>query len=434
MLVASPRWILLAAIVSFCPAFVHAQGKQSAADAGSTVYKKTLPSTVLIRSDRSETRYSTGTGTLVDRGRRLVLTNYHVVADVEPATVFFSRVQDKVVISDPKFYMSRRAQIGIKGEVIELNKTADLALIQLEKVPDGVNALKFAKDSPEPGQSVHSIGNPGRSGALWVYTPGKVRQVYGTKSSSMIEGKLVDFVARVIETDSATNLGDSGGPLVNDRAELVGVTKGYTNDARSISTFIDLSEVRKLMNRPSVVALPSDDPVTTAKNDEPANTVKRPDSATTVKPTSSVRAKAVKCNDAAKLFGEEAWRRAVAATERLHLERKFDLLVETIEPPAEETAKIKEMTAAERMKYARMRSDQRVDAENLSGIHIVVYMSLPKFVYVRETSSVVGTLPQNFVKTLREELVGAFREKRYDEGLEKATTMILEARGLVEKK
>ena len=48
-------------------------------------------------------------------------------------------------------------------------------------MPDGVPELVLAKASAEPGQSVHSIGNPGGSGALWVYTPGKVRQVYPKK-------------------------------------------------------------------------------------------------------------------------------------------------------------------------------------------------------------------------------------------------------------
>ena len=64
----------------------------------------------------------------------------------------------------------------------------------------------------------------------------------------------------MIETDSPTNPGDSGGPLVNDKAELVGVTQGGALDAESISIFVDLSEVKRLMNRRSVQLLRTDAP------------------------------------------------------------------------------------------------------------------------------------------------------------------------------
>jgi len=58
----------------------------------------------------------------------------------------------------------------------------DLALIQLEgAIPTEARSLKLSKESPSPGQRVHSVGNPGASGALWVYTPGSVRQVYHHK-------------------------------------------------------------------------------------------------------------------------------------------------------------------------------------------------------------------------------------------------------------
>src|SRR5262249_44416602 len=53
-----------------------------------------------------------------------------------------------------------------------------------------------------------------------------------------------------IETSSGTNKGDSGGPLLNDKCELVGVTQGFVvggDDARPVSLFIDVSEVKNLL-------------------------------------------------------------------------------------------------------------------------------------------------------------------------------------------
>ena len=109
--------------------------------------------------------------------------------------------------------------------------------------------MPLAAESPDPGQTVHSLGNPGRSGALWVYTPGKVRQVYSKTWKAKLDDRTHTFEARVIETDSPTNPGDSGGPLVNDKGELVGVTEGGATDAQLLSLFVDLSEVKKLLRR-----------------------------------------------------------------------------------------------------------------------------------------------------------------------------------------
>src|SRR4051812_47379288 len=196
--------------------------KADPVDAGASVYQKVVRSTVWVHSDRGGGRQAQGSGSLVDKGRRLVLTNYHVVGDVKNATVFFPQYEGKKVVPDRKAYRT-----GIPGEVVEIDKQADLALIRIDRVPDGVPELPLAKDTPDPGQSVHSIGNPGKSGALWVYTPGKVRQVYSKKWKAQLDEKtVITFEAKVIETDSPTNPGDSGGPLVNDKGELVGVTQG----------------------------------------------------------------------------------------------------------------------------------------------------------------------------------------------------------------
>jgi hypothetical protein len=121
-------------------------------------------------------------------------------------------------------------------------------------VPQGLKALTLAKQSPTPGDRVHSIGNPGASGALWVYTEGKVRQVYRQKAELRDEnGKVVQRVdSQVIETQSPTNAGDSGGPLVNDRGELIGVTSSGNENAQLVSQFIDLSEIKALLTRANI--------------------------------------------------------------------------------------------------------------------------------------------------------------------------------------
>ena len=69
--------------------------------------------------------------------------------------------------------------------------------------------MKLASGSPNPGERVHSIGNPVASTAMWIYTSGTVRQVLSAKTSL---GKKQKLDAKVIETQSPIKPGDSGGP------------------------------------------------------------------------------------------------------------------------------------------------------------------------------------------------------------------------------
>src|SRR5580765_4682075 len=166
-------------------------------DAGIRVYQNVLKSTVWVHSNR-ENGVAQGTGSLIDRRRQLILTNYHVVGDVDRATVFFPAYRDGRPVAEKSYYNQRARELGIRGRVVARDKRADLALIQIERVPDGAQALSLAPAPVQPGQTVHSLGNPGKSDALWVYTPGRVRQVYHKKWRAKIEDRIVNFEAQVV--------------------------------------------------------------------------------------------------------------------------------------------------------------------------------------------------------------------------------------------
>ncbi|MBX9623951.1 MAG: trypsin-like peptidase domain-containing protein, partial [Gemmataceae bacterium] len=358
-----------------------------------------------------------------DKGRRLVLTNYHVVGNVKDATVFFPAFDGKKVVPERRYYLDRARALGIPGEVVEVDKAADLALVRIDRVPEGAAELPLAADSPDPGQTVHSVGNPGRSGALWVYTPGKVRQVYAKKWRAKLDDRHVhEFEARVVETDSPTNPGDSGGPLVDDAGRLVGVTEGGAIDAQSLSTFVDLSEVKRLLRRRSVMALRDADDKPAAKEKEP--------------PGKAAREKPLPSTDGAKLFGEEAWKKVGPAAERLLKERKTDLVVETVEtPPKDDIEKVRGMSGAERERYFGKLVVERAKADKLAGVYLFVCKT-PPFLYVEVTEGFGGPddARKRLADDLRKTLLAAFRDKKFDEGLMKAINMVLEAKGLGEKK
>jgi S1-C subfamily serine protease len=192
---------------------------------------------------------SEGSGSLIDRKHRLVVTNVHVVGNTGEVSVYFPDFDASgELIARHDAYKQKP---GIRGRVVMKEERADLALVQLDRLPEGVQPLALAKSKAKVAQQVHSVGNPGASQALWIYSPGKVRQVFKDqwKIPDDLEGKIINYDAVKLETDSAINAGDSGGPLVDDRACMVGVAHGHNLLANNLSIFIEASEVRQLLER-----------------------------------------------------------------------------------------------------------------------------------------------------------------------------------------
>jgi S1-C subfamily serine protease len=249
------------------------------AESAEKVYQRLLKSTVWVvvpkKIDDTKVRIASGSGSLIDVKTKLVLTNYHVVGDNEKVVVFFPSFQKNKLVAQREFYMEQVLKgTGIRGKVLHVDKKRDLAAVQLEALPEGVHRLELAAKSVSPGQRVHSIGNPGRSGALWVYTSGTVRTPpYHKKWMARTgEDSPREFEAEVIETQSPTNPGDSGGPLVNDRGELVAVTQGGASDAQLLSFFVDVGEVRAFLAAKKL--LPKGGPLVSGPADEKPKTAK----------------------------------------------------------------------------------------------------------------------------------------------------------------
>lgn len=223
-------------------------GDLSVLQADPKTYENVLVSTTWIVNQEKQ---SSGSGVLIDLDSRLVVTNYHVVGQAKKVTVFFSAYNDQdKLVTDRKTYKQNfpnlhKSRIAAVGQVVARWSRKDLALIQLDQLPAEPQSLPLAEVTARPGDLLHSIGNSGKSDALWSYTPGKVRQVYA-KEFQLKSQQRVD--AWIVESTSPTNGGDSGGPLVNTRGELVGITSAYSSDARLVSHAIEVREVRKLLD------------------------------------------------------------------------------------------------------------------------------------------------------------------------------------------
>lgn len=241
------KWLPLGGLVCLAQAMCLCVTDPAHAD--EKVYQEALRSTTWVLSKNSEGT-SSGTGVLVDAQQKLVVTNFHVVGDSRAAVIFFPDVEDGQPKVTRQHYLDNVKKLGVRGRVIAVDRKRDLALIQLDRIPDGAKAIELAPASIGPGEQVESVGNPGSTDALWVYTSGTVRSVY----QKQFRTGAGEHNFKVVETQAPINSGDSGGPVLNSKGQLVAVAQAIAPNARLVSYCIDISEVKTFMASPYKLA------------------------------------------------------------------------------------------------------------------------------------------------------------------------------------
>jgi serine protease Do len=217
----------------------------ASARADAKIYSEVVTSTAWVLT-KVEGKTSSGTGVLVDLEKKLLITNFHVVGEARSAIIFFADMKDGKPVTARSHYLDNVTKLGIRGRVLGVDRKRDLALVELDKVPEGATAIKLAEASASAGELIQSIGNPGSSDALWVYTSGTVRSVY--KKQFRTGAGDHDFM--VVETQSPINTGDSGGPVVNAAGELIAVSQAYKPGVQLVSYSVDITEVKQFMGSP----------------------------------------------------------------------------------------------------------------------------------------------------------------------------------------
>lgn len=203
------------------------------------IYRQAVRATALLRVKTAE-KTGFGTAWIVNREKGLLITNYHVIAESTQVQVLFPIIRGGRVVADKDLY---KKETPLTARVLATDPRCDLALLELSKIPDGVTELKLAAESAEPGERVHSVGNPGASSAYWVYSQGLVRQVAHRKI--VFPGQVIETM--LVEIQSPVNPGDSGSALVNDQGEVVAVVSATNHSAQLFGLAIDVSRVRNFL-------------------------------------------------------------------------------------------------------------------------------------------------------------------------------------------
>lgn len=233
------RWLMLHCGIVVLGLFGGSFG--AAEPSGNAIYERILRSTckVIIPGRGS------GTGWIADSERHLVITNYHVVGEKSYVDVVFPDYDKSgKVITDPVHYQNKNGS----GYVTYRDSNRDLAIIRTKSIPRQANQMKLATEEIAQGDRIHTVGNPGASSALWVYTTGSIRST-ASPFKETVGGQR--FQAQMFAAQLPYNPGDSGGPVVNDKGELVGVNSLYKKDVRDFSLCVHVSEVQNILGRVS---------------------------------------------------------------------------------------------------------------------------------------------------------------------------------------
>jgi serine protease Do len=149
-----------------------------------------------------------GSGMILDKTGR-ILTNYHVVKDVD---------EIKVRLSDKREF---------KAEVVSTDPKTDVAVIRIvDKVPADLPSVELGdSDALRVGELVMAVGAP--FGLTQTVTTGIISAM-GRSDVGIADYE--DF----LQTDAPINPGNSGGPLVNMKGQVIGMNSAIaTNSGQS---------------------------------------------------------------------------------------------------------------------------------------------------------------------------------------------------------
>ncbi|MFQ5674192.1 MAG: trypsin-like peptidase domain-containing protein [Nitrospinales bacterium] len=176
------------------------------------------PDKINRRSHRRGRPPNAGTGVIIDGQRGLIVTNSHVVKNVDSLEI--------------KLFGGKK----LIGHVLGMDEETDLAVVKVNNGEPLPSAKLGDSSKLKVGQLVVVVGNPyGLSDSM------SFGIVSGLNRENVNLSKYEDF----IQTDASINPGNSGGPLLNVRGEIVGINTAIINYAQSIGFSIPSNMVKK---------------------------------------------------------------------------------------------------------------------------------------------------------------------------------------------
>lgn len=200
--------------------------------------KRASPSVVNIHTEKTtverDTVFNTGsskprkvngmgTGVVIDE-RGYIITNYHVIADVDLIRATF---EDNT---------------QAPASVVSFDRDHDLALIRVS-LPKPLKVMPSGTSSDLMlGEDVIAVGNA--FGYSHTVTKGIISSL-----GRDVEVNDTQSYKNLIQTDASINPGNSGGPLLNLNGEVVGINVAIRAGAQRIGFAIPIDDARRIVAR-----------------------------------------------------------------------------------------------------------------------------------------------------------------------------------------
>jgi S1-C subfamily serine protease len=193
--------------------------------------RRALQATVLVivPIDAEPDNYSTGSATVLDAERGIVLTNFHVMGDTDTGELYNGDSTAYIAVNPTD--LRGAPVIKYVAEMVKGDPNLDLAVLRVTGLFDDENATlpknlglvsidRGNSDELLPGDPLAVVGFPGLGGATVTFTDGVV-------SGFLDENE--DGVYEWIKTDTEINPGNSGGLAIDLQGDFIGVpTAGYS--------------------------------------------------------------------------------------------------------------------------------------------------------------------------------------------------------------
>jgi S1-C subfamily serine protease len=166
-------------------------------------------------------------------------------------------------MTEKKKYIERvKAGQALKGTVLHKDKTRDLALVRLDKVPPDVPALPLARNSSKVGESIIKILNPSKVNAVFATVDGQVRGVAVVDHVVDSGDGSLRIKTKMVQTVHPLGADDSGGPVIDRRGYLVAVEISGHSGVQNVNNAIDVTEVHALLKEKKIALRLPPEPVT----------------------------------------------------------------------------------------------------------------------------------------------------------------------------
>ncbi|MCU0703832.1 MAG: serine protease [Fimbriiglobus sp.] len=160
-------------------------------------------------------------GVVIDSRRRLVLTSAVGVGPLDRVGVAFPLIKNGKVVGERDIYRDpvsiHLAKCWHVGTVLHRDAARDLAILQLDSLPEGTLAVSLADADPVVGDAVTSVSHPTGTEYAFAVGTGSVKQ-FG-RFDLCRNGRKVPAVVFQLPAQSTA----SGGPIFDAAGELVGV-------------------------------------------------------------------------------------------------------------------------------------------------------------------------------------------------------------------